>query len=59
MLPGNTSDKTTLRDMLEKVRSRYGTAQRIWLMDRGIPTEEVLAEACRARTRSAQCGSGS
>jgi transposase len=44
MLPGNTSDKTTLRDMLEKVRSRYGTAQRIWLMDRGIPTEEVLAE---------------
>jgi hypothetical protein len=44
MLPGNTSDKTTLRDMLEKVRSRYGAAQRIWLMDRGIPTEEVLAE---------------
>lgn len=44
MLPGNTSDKTTLRDMLEKVRSRYGTAERIWLMDRGIPTEEVLAE---------------
>ena len=44
LLPGNTSDKTTLRDMLEKVRSRYGAAQRIWLMDRGIPTEEVLAE---------------
>lgn len=44
MLPGNTSDKTTLRDMLKKVRSRHGAAQRIWLMDRGIPTEEVLAE---------------
>ena len=44
MLPGNTSDKTTLRDMLGKVRSRYGAAERIWLMDRGIPTEEVLAE---------------
>jgi transposase len=44
MLPGNTSDKTTLRDMLGKVRARYGAAERIWLMDRGIPTEEVLAE---------------
>jgi transposase len=44
ILPGNTSDKTTLRAMLAKVRTRYGAAQRIWLMDRGIPTEEVLAE---------------
>jgi len=44
MLPGNTSDKATLRAMLEKVRSRYGAAQRIWLMDRGIPTEAVLDE---------------
>jgi transposase len=53
MLPGNTSDKTTLHDMLEKVRARYGTAERIWLMDRGIPTEEVLAEM-RASTPSVQ-----
>ena len=52
MLPGNTSDKTTLRNMLGKVRSRYGAAKRIWLMDRGIPTEEVLAEM-RASTPSA------
>jgi transposase len=44
MLPGNTSDKTTLRAMLAKVRLRYGAAERIWLMDRGIPTEEVLSE---------------
>jgi transposase len=53
MLPGNTSDKTTLRDMLGKVRSRYGAAERIWLMDRGIPTEEVLAEM-RASTPPVQ-----
>src|SRR6202008_4872237 len=44
MLPGNTSDKTTLRDMLRKIEARYGKANRIWVMDRGIPTEEVLAE---------------
>jgi transposase len=44
VLPGNTSDKTTLRDMLRKIETRYGKANRIWVMDRGIPTEEMLAE---------------
>jgi transposase len=44
MLPGNTSDKTTLRDMLRKIEAQYGKENRIWVMDRGIPTEEVLAE---------------
>lgn len=44
MLPGNTADKTTLRDMLARIQRRYGQAERIWVMDRGIPTEEVLAE---------------
>jgi transposase len=44
VLPGNTSDKTTLRAFLQKIRAQYGKAQRIWVMDRGIPTEEVLAE---------------
>ena len=44
MLPGNTSDKTTLRDMLSTIRRRFGAAKRIWIMDRGIPTEEILTE---------------
>ena len=44
MMPGNTTDKTTLRDMLAKIGQRYGQAERIWVMDRGIPTEEVLGE---------------
>lgn len=44
MFPGNTADKTTLRGMLETIRRRYGTAERIWVMDRGIPTEEILTE---------------
>lgn len=30
--------------MLERIRRRYGEADRIWVMDRGIPTEEVLAQ---------------
>ena len=44
VLPGNTTDKTTLRDFLKKIEVQYGKARRIWIMDRGIPTEEVLAE---------------
>ena len=44
VMPGNTSDKTTLRGFLHKIENQYGKAQRIWIMDRGIPTEEVLAE---------------
>jgi Transposase DDE domain len=44
MFPGNTADKTTLRDMLGLIARRYGAAERIWVMDRGIPTEVVLEE---------------
>jgi hypothetical protein len=44
IMPGNTSDKTTLRQFLQKIEAQYGKAHRIWIMDRGIPTEEVLKE---------------
>ena len=43
VLPGNTVDKQTLKDFLDKIERQYGKAQRIWVMDRGIPTEETLA----------------
>ncbi len=44
VMDGNTSDKTTLRAFLTKIETQYGSAKRTWVMDRGIPTEEVLAE---------------
>jgi transposase len=44
VMSGNTADKTTLRGFLAKIEELYGQAERIWVMDRGIPTEEVLAE---------------
>ena len=44
VLAGNTSDKTTLGDFLAKIEKQYGKADRIWVMDRGIPTEETLAK---------------
>lgn len=42
VLAGNTSDKTTLAAFLEKIQSMYGKARRVWVMDRGIPTEATL-----------------
>ena len=44
VLAGNTAESTTLRTFLQKIEDQYGKAGRIWIMDRGIPTEEVLAE---------------
>src|SRR5215471_6523112 len=44
VLAGNTSDKATLADFLKKIEEQYGKAERVWVMDRGIPTEEVLAQ---------------
>ena len=44
VLPGNTADCRTLRAFLDEIESQYGKARRLWVMDRGVPTEEVLAE---------------
>jgi transposase len=44
VLAGNASDKTTLADFLKKIAEQYGQAERIWVMDRGIPPEQVLEQ---------------
>src|ERR1700691_752405 len=44
VMEGNTSDRTTLQGFLAKIEAQYGRSRRVWLMDRGIPTEEVLQE---------------
>jgi transposase len=44
VMAGNTADSTTLREFLARIEALYGTAERIWVMDRGIPTEEQLAQ---------------
>ena len=44
VMAGNTADNTTLRGFLHIIEERYGKAERIWVMDRGIPTEVVLEE---------------
>ena len=44
VLDGNRSDKTTLGEFLDQIEQLYGQARRVWLMDRGIPTEKMLEE---------------
>ena len=44
VLDGNTSDRTTLRSFLDRIERMYGQARRVWIMDRGIPTEALLTE---------------
>mgnify|MGYP001611381450 CR=1 FL=1 len=44
VMSGDTADSTTLSGFLERIEQRYGRANRIWVMDRGIPTEDSLAK---------------
>lgn len=44
VLSGNTADATTLSDFLDRIQKLYGRANRIWVMDRGVPTEDSLAK---------------
>jgi transposase len=44
VMNGNTSDRATLRGFLDKIEKTYGKARRMWVMDRGIPSEAILQE---------------
>ena len=44
VMNGNTSERTKLRDFLKKIQSTYGKARRVWVTDRGIPSEAILKE---------------
>jgi transposase len=39
---GNTTDVTTVEDMVELMEKKYGQAKRIWVMDRGMTSEDNL-----------------
>ena len=51
VMDGNTSEQKTLKPFLEQIEQTYGQAKRVWVMDRGIPTEATLAHM-RARNIS-------
>jgi hypothetical protein len=50
VMPGNTSDKSTLADFLNHIEEQYGKSERVWVMDRGIPTEATLAQMRQSET---------
>ena len=43
VMNGNATEHKTLLPFLERIENSYGKAKRVWVMDRGIPTEETLA----------------
>jgi transposase len=44
VMDGNTSAHKTLSPFLKHIEDTYGKARRVWVMDRGIPTEATLRE---------------
>ena len=44
VMGGGTADSTALSDFMDRIEHRYGRANRIWVMGRGIPTEDSLAK---------------
>lgn len=47
---GNRTDVTTVVEIVQKIEAQYGIADRIWVMDRGMVSEENL-EFLRAQQR--------
>lgn len=42
VMDGNSSEQKTLLPFLDRIEKTYGKARRVWVMDRGIPTEATL-----------------
>ncbi len=42
VFPGNTGDSTTVRGVVETLEGRYGKVGRVWVMDRGMVSEETM-----------------
>lgn len=40
---GNTHDSTTVEEIVEAMEAKYGRANRVWVMDRGMVSEKNLA----------------
>lgn len=43
LFDGNRVDVTTVEDVVEEMEGRYGKAGRVWVMDRGMTSEDNLA----------------
>ena len=41
---GNRGDSTTVEEIIERLRTKYGHERRVWVMDRGMVSEEILEQ---------------
>ena len=48
---GNRADVTTVEEMVEEIEAQYGVANRIWVMDRGMVSEENVTFLRQGRRR--------
>ncbi len=51
VFPGNRNDSTTVEEIVDLMEAAYGRARRVWVMDRGMVSEENL-EMLRERSAS-------
>jgi len=42
VFPGNLHDSKTVKATVETIEARYGKADRVWVMDRGMVSDEIL-----------------
>ena len=42
IFPGNLHDSKTVKTTVEMIEARYGKADRVWVMDRGMVSDEIL-----------------
>ena len=45
---GNRADVTTVEDIIEAMRAKYGHERRVWVMDRGMVSEDNLEDLRKA-----------
>jgi transposase len=43
IFPGNTTDVTTVQEIVADMEARFGKANRVWVMDRGMVSQENVA----------------
>lgn len=51
IFPGNTTDVTTVQTIVDKMEERFGKANRVWVMDRGMVSAENIAWLNRTQRR--------
>ena len=52
VMPGNTADKSTLADFLQKIESQYGKAGRTWVGPKASPRRRRLNRCAPPQRRS-------